>query len=248
MWRVLSDPILSLIYPQECAVCHDEVDSATDGMACSSCWQSTRIFTGNETLCSKCGAFLFDAVRATEVLCQECHEHDYDSAASAGIYERALSASVLRLKRVPHVAPRVQQLFFSAVRRMRLDPSTIVLPVPLSSRRLRERGFNQATILARLAANHACLSVDEHSFVRTVHTPMHRVGMDAKARAMTVKNAFEVVRPKLIEGRHVLLVDDVFTSGQTSSICARVLKNNGAATVRVLTIARAASLPAKYRS
>jgi predicted amidophosphoribosyltransferase len=64
--------------------------------------------------------------------------------------------------------------------------------------------------------------------------------MDRKARAMTVKKAFEVVRPKLIEGRDTLLVDDVLTSGETASICARVLKKSGAATVSVLTIARAA--------
>ena len=242
MWRTLSDPILSLIYPQECAVCHDEVESSSDGIACASCWESTRVFNGSETLCSKCGAFLFEAERPEPVFCRECREHDYDTASSAGLYERALSASVLRLKRIPHVAPRLREAFFAAIDRMQLDSSTVVIPVPLSSRRQRERGFNQAAVLARMAAGHACLRFDENSFVRTVHTPMHRVGMDAKARAITVKNAFDVVRPKLIEGQHVLLVDDVFTSGETSSICARVLKKHGAATVRVLTIARAASL------
>jgi predicted amidophosphoribosyltransferase len=69
---------------------------------------------------------------------------------------------------------------------------------------------------------------------------MHRAGMDRKARAMTVKNAFEVVRPKLIEAKDVILVDDIFTSGETASNCARILKKSGAATVNVLTIARAA--------
>jgi predicted amidophosphoribosyltransferase len=63
--------------------------------------------------------------------------------------------------------------------------------------------------------------------------------MDRKARARTVKNAFTVVRPKLIDNRTILLVDDVFTSGETASICAKVLKQSGAATVNVLTIARA---------
>jgi predicted amidophosphoribosyltransferase len=56
---------------------------------------------------------------------------------------------------------------------------------------------------------------------------------------MTVRNAFEVVRPKLIENRHILLVDDVFTTGATTSTCAKVLKKNGAATVNILTVARA---------
>jgi len=116
----------------------------------------------------------------------------------------------------------------------------VVIPVPLSARRLQERGFNQAAVIATVIARSGNLLLDENSLVRKIHTPMHRAGMDRKARAMTVKKAFEVVRPKLIEGRDTLLVDDVLTSGETASICARVLKKSGAATVSVLTIARAA--------
>jgi predicted amidophosphoribosyltransferase len=63
--------------------------------------------------------------------------------------------------------------------------------------------------------------------------------MDQRARELTVVNAFEVVRPKLIDGKKVLLVDDVFTSGSTASSCARVLKKKGAAEVNVFTLARA---------
>jgi predicted amidophosphoribosyltransferase len=68
---------------------------------------------------------------------------------------------------------------------------------------------------------------------------MHRVAMDRKAREVTVKNAFAVTRPKLIEGKNVLLIDDVLTSGSTVSSCALVLKKSGAARVDVLTLARA---------
>jgi predicted amidophosphoribosyltransferase len=63
--------------------------------------------------------------------------------------------------------------------------------------------------------------------------------MDRKARETTVKNAFEVCRPRLIEGKSVLLVDDIFTSGATVSNCANVLKKSGAASVEVFTLARA---------
>jgi predicted amidophosphoribosyltransferase len=63
--------------------------------------------------------------------------------------------------------------------------------------------------------------------------------MDKKARELTVRNAFEVVRPKLINGKNIVLVDDVFTSGATASYCAKVLKKNGASRVNVFTLARA---------
>jgi predicted amidophosphoribosyltransferase len=68
---------------------------------------------------------------------------------------------------------------------------------------------------------------------------MHRVGMDQKARELTIHNAFTVLRPKLIAGRHVMLIDDVLTSGATASQAAKILKKNGAAGVSVFTLARA---------
>ena len=68
---------------------------------------------------------------------------------------------------------------------------------------------------------------------------MHRAAMDNKARELSVKDAFEVMRPKLVEGEKILLIDDVFTSGATVSNCAKILKENGAKQVCVLTVARA---------
>jgi ComF family protein len=241
MLRILPDSILSLVYPQECGVCQGEVESPNDGIACSGCWTKTRIFDGTETLCNKCGAFLFGAGAAREGLrCRKCEEHHYERAFAVGIYEHALSSSVLHLKRTPHIPGRLKTLLGNTFDRFQANSDITIVPVPLSSRRRSERGFNQAGIIANIIAKHVGIVPDENSFVRKLHTPMHRAGMDRKARASTVKDAFEIVRPKLIENRNVLLVDDVFTSGETASICSRVLKKSGAATVNVLTIARAA--------
>ena len=115
----------------------------------------------------------------------------------------------------------------------------LIIPIPLSKRRKLERGFNQAEIIAAEIARTTGIPVDALSLARKLHTRIHRVGMDQKARELTVKNAFEVLRPKLIQGRNILLVDDVFTSGATSSYCAKVLKKNGAGKVNVFTLARA---------
>lgn len=238
MWTILPDLFFSLVYPQDCHVCRNEVDRREYGVACSDCWDTTRIFKGTEMLCDKCGAFLFEVASASPSLCGKCHDHSYDMARSLGIYHAALSASVLRLKRVPQVAPKLKQLFISAFEAMALDPD-VVVPVPLSARRLQERGFNQAAVLGKLVARRCGILLDQTSLIRAVHTPMHRAGMDRKARASTVKNAFRVTRPKLIEGRHVLLIDDVLTSGETVSVCADALKRAGAVTVSVLTAARA---------
>jgi predicted amidophosphoribosyltransferase len=77
--------------------------------------------------------------------------------------------------------------------------------------------------------------------VRQSQTRMHRAGMDAKARRQSLADAFDVRHPKLIAGKRVLLVDDVFTTGATASACATALKCAGAESVLVLTLARAAT-------
>jgi ComF family protein len=234
----LADSILSLIFPQQCAVCSGPVESRSDGCACAGCWGATTVFTGREMLCEKCGAYFGPQAAPVAVRCHKCDDHHYDRAFAAGIYEKAVSASVLRLKTSPALARRLRSVIRFAMSRP-LPHADLVVPVPLSKRRRAERGFNQAELVADELSKIMNVAVDRHSLVRRLHTPIHRVGMDQRARELTVENAFAVVRPNLIEGRSVLLVDDVFTSGATASNCAKVLKRNGAGDVNIFTIARA---------
>ena len=162
----------------------------------------------------------------------------FTSARACGSYEGGLRASILALKREPHVARRLAAMMLQAQKRKPSDKADLIIPVPLHSRRERERGFNQAALLARELARETKLPVDEHSLVRRSQTERHRTGMDARARRESVADAFAVRHPKLIAGRRVLLVDDVFTTGATVSACAAVLKAAGAKDVYVLTIAR----------
>jgi ComF family protein len=239
MLRTLSDSVLSVLYPEECRVCGGEVESLSNGLACSNCWDSTKIFTDGETLCKKCGAFLFGA-GAKQTKCGKCEEQSFDVAVAVGLYEKALAASVLSLKRTPRLSVRAKSLLAHAVERISGRNADLILPIPLSPRRLHERGFNQAAIIGKVISSRLGIVIDEATLIRKVDTPMHRAGMDRKARGITVKNAFAVSRPKLIQGKNILLVDDVLTSGETVSSCAKVLKKNGAARVDVITLARAA--------
>jgi competence protein ComFC len=239
MLRKIYDSLLAVVYPQACQICENSVENSSEGIACSACWQKTRIFSGAETLCHKCGEFLHENPTSFETFCRRCDEHFYDAARAVGIYENALSASILHLKNEPFVAKNLQKLFLSAFENPAFQDAAKIIPVPLSKKRLLERGFNQAAVLARILARHAKIDLDEQSLVRTVHTPIHRAAMDRKAREMTVKDAFEVKRPRLIKGENILLVDDVFTSGANVSNCAEALKKKGAGKVYVLTLARA---------
>lgn len=233
------DACLSLIYPQICRLCEKSVESRHDGVACRACWQKTRIFNDTEILCEKCGAFPQSSGEKFITFCRRCTNDDFDAARAVGLYEHALLATVLNLKKTPFVPLKLENLFFEAFLKSPFPHATRIVPVPLSKRRQSERGFNQASLLAKILAQRTNLPLDEQSLIRKIHTPHHRAGMDRKARAESVRNAFEVTRPNFIEGEDILLIDDVFTSGATAANCAKALKNKNARAVYVLTVARA---------
>lgn len=239
MLQKIYDSLLTLAYPQACQICQRSVETSADGDACGDCWQSTRVFSGAETLCAKCSAFLQEKPSPFESFCRACDAHFYETARAVGLYENALAASVVRLKREPFVAARLKKLLLSAFQNSPFQDATLIIPVPLSKKRFLERSFNQAEVLAEILAGESGLKIDQLSLVRKIHTPLHRAGMDKRAREMTVENAFEVTRPNFVRNETILLVDDVFTSGATASFCARALKKKGAKRVYVLTLARA---------
>jgi ComF family protein len=187
--------------------------------------------------CEKCGAWFGEAAAPTPVLCHKCDDHHYDRAFALGIYEKGLAASILELKRSPAIASRLRKLV--AASRDLIPVTDVIVPVPLSKERRLDRGFNQAEVIALKVGDAIGVPVDAHSVQRHLPTHIHRVGMDDKARELSVRNVFSVKRPGLIAGKRVLLVDDVFTSGATVSNCAKALKKNGASEVNVFTLARA---------
>ncbi len=238
----LYDAALALVYPRSCAVCEASVEGHLDGAACAQCWQATHLFSGEEVMCGKCGLVLMAAMPQThkvEVRCRRCDAEPFTAARACGVYEGALRASVLALKREPYIAPRLIKLLFEMQQRAPLNQATCIVPVPLHETRQHERGFNQAAVLAHALARKTNLACDEWSLTRTVHTTLHRAGMDAQARHESVLSAFEVKRPRLIASERILLIDDVFTTGATVSACASALKKAGALDVFVLTLARA---------
>ena len=239
MLRRLIDPVLATLYPQTCHVCHGCVESLSDGVACNDCWSATNMFDRTTKLCVKCGAVAKDGFLNRSDRCGQCEDADYDAAFACGVYEKALAATVLSLKKKPHLSRRAKDLLSNLTVRISPVSNSIILPVPLSKKRRFERGHNQADVIGEVISQHAAIPFVAHALRRIDHSAIHRIGMDKKAREATVKNSFEVSMPRLINGKDILLVDDVFTSGSTASYCAKVLRKNGAASVKVITLARA---------
>lgn len=118
-----------------------------------------------------------------------------------------------------------------------LDRPDALLPVPLAAKRLRQRGFNQAALLARWLSTGLDIPCDEKLLARVLDTSAQQ-DLNAQARKSNLRNAFALAPGALIKGRHLALVDDVLTTGATAHAVARLLMEAGAARVDVYCLAR----------
>lgn len=189
---------------------------------------------------------------AAQVLCGACRacEPSFDFARSFGIFRGNLRLLILQLKfrRQERLGKRLGGMLAQVWTKLgplaEAEPP-LIAPVPLFHTRERERGFNQSRLLAeglrkRLEAMQGAKKVKIHPrlLVRTRAT-LSQAGLKIQARKENVRGAFEVANPDLVQGRQVVLVDDVMTTGATLSACAAVLKKRGAAGVYALAMARA---------
>lgn len=242
--NLLYDSALALLYPQRCAVCSGLVVRRSDGIACARCWSRVRFLEHSDTICWKCGALATAPVlqltteQEKQIRCRRCDAQEFDAARACGVYEGALRAAVISLKKEPSLCSRLSLLLQAVQAQPPLNTTTRIIPVPLHPIREKTRGFNQAAVIGTQLSRLAHLPLDESSLVRVAHSERHRAGMDAAARRESVANVFEVRYPRLVSGEHILLVDDVFTTGATVSACANVLRAAGADEVMVLTLAR----------
>lgn len=234
--RLLVDPVLAVVFPSFCPVCAAVLDHPTRGPLCARCWQALPRHRG--PLC-RCGVPLPPALP----LCGRCRRDRQPLAggASLGPYEGGLREAIhaLKYRGRRRVAERLADLLLGEAEARRvLEEAEVLVPVPLHPRRRRERGFNQADLLAAAVGRRCRLPVAATALVRRKDTAP-QAGLSAAGRRLNVAGAFGVRRRARIAGRVVVLVDDVLTTGATALACARALNDAGAREVRLLAVARA---------
>jgi competence protein ComFC len=162
----------------------------------------------------------------------------FDRAYSYGFYEGSLRKLIhlFKYSGMKPLGKRLAGLLCRALPDPGADRFDVVVPMPLHWRRRWKRGFNQSEILARLVAKDRRLPMI--NAVRRVRATAVQAGLTNSNRRKNVAGAFRVSRKSRIAGKHVLLIDDVMTTGSTGAACASILKRAGARSVTLLTLAR----------
>jgi ComF family protein len=227
-WRDLRGQLLDLLFPPRCVSCRQ-----IGAWLCAECL--SQIPRVEPPFCARCG----DKI-ATGDLCTRCSTSplQIERIRAAVYFEGPLREAIHHLKyrrRTTLVKPLGNLM--ATYWRQHPMPADVVVPVPLHATRLRERGYNQAALLARELARQTELAMDEQTLARKRATAP-QVELNAKQRRENVHDAFCCSNDGLADKR-VLLVDDVCTTGATLEACAIALRESGARSVQALTLARA---------
>jgi len=227
--------VLETIFPNfTCLVCRGEINKSAHPLVCDAC---AELLPFHKKACTVCGC---DAPKHVTVCgrCQRQGEWHFDRARSAFSYGGVIKELVLRLKYGGEgdIAGFAANFLADAVRDYNIR-ADVIIPVPLAPKRYKQRGYNQAGLIASELGKIIGVPVICDFLVRTKHTTAQKK-MTPEERQENLRGAFEIVPPHAaIKGKRVLLIDDVFTTGTTVDECARAIKRAKPKSIEALTIA-----------
>ncbi len=232
-----ADAVISLLFPRRCPVCH-EIVTPRGELVCKSC--EKKLPWVRPPFCLKCGKEIAGEDRE---YCRDCARHvrSFERGAALLNYNEITGASMARIK---YHNRREYLDFYARAMAARLGPAVrrmdarILVPIPVHSSRLRERGFNQAQELAARLGELWDMEVDEGLLVREKRTARQK-DLSPDQRLANLQQAFAISGKRQRNGdipQAVILVDDIYTTGSTVEACARMLKEAGVKRVYFVSI------------
>ena len=256
--RVLRSPVDAVscaLFPASCVLCGSPLPHLSSVPICAICWTEFPVQSGN--LCVRCGDVLGAPVLAgpsSSGRCRTCRlaPPPFERAVAYGPYRDRMKAAIHALKydRLHAASRQLGRMLAEAIAQLAaVAPSEmLVIPVPLHRSKFADRGFNQARALAAAALTALRKTHPEWRLTLASSTLMRlrstesQAGLTPRQRRMNVRGAFTVSDPAAVARKHILLIDDILTTGATARAAAQALNRAGAASVWVATLARAGYL------
>ena len=244
-FKDLASGLVSLFLPADCKICGQALESLNFSYICENCWDKVEWLRMPH--CSRCGKPFPASLASPEVpslLCAECRRDSspFKKVFAATLYEGVMKEAIhlLKYRRKKGIMERLEKILTTYFFNMDLPFSKfdLVVPIPLHRKKLKERGFNQAELLARVIATHFDLKLVKNDLKR-VKATKSQTSLSKKQRLENIKGAFQFRNKDEFREKKILLVDDVYTTGTTVREAAKVLKKAKAREVYIFTLARA---------
>ncbi|HHT62359.1 MAG: ComF family protein [Bacillota bacterium] len=231
-WQAL----LNLIFPAcRCVCCGQEALLSATGL-CPNCKKNWEDGAKEYRTCNLCPTF----IPVGEDYCINCWEgkkHWFDSAIAVFPYHGVIRDTIHDFKyrgRVKWAKPLGRLMVEAIQKDSRFHHIDMLIPVPLHERRKSQRGYNQSELLAKEIGLGLGLPMSTGILIRVKNTPS-QTGLKRKGRQENLTNAFQVLDSCGVQGKNILLIDDIYTTGATVEACSRILKREGARRVLVIT-------------
>lgn len=231
--------LADLVFPPTCGLCRRPLGEGRNVSVCIRCREAAPLING--PLCPRCG-LEFTSPDTDSHLCGICltRRWHWTLHRSCGWYDGTLKLAIHHLKFsgdhtvLPYLGDLLYQVF---LRECVSVPVDMLVPIPLHRRRLRQRGFNQSLLLARLLSRRTGIPVEPRILRKTRETAP-QTSLTASERRANLRGAFTVADARATASRSILVIDDVYTTGTTINECSKILLNSGASRVAALTVAR----------
>lgn len=209
------DDIISLFYPRVCGLCKKKINKNNTCEKCSNILQ----YTLKKEL----------RVRNIDVY--------VDKAISLFLYEGFIRNKILEFKfdGKTYISCTFADIMCNIIIKNKICVD-IIIPVPIHKKRFKERGYNQSELLSKYIAKKLNIKHESKLLIKK-HNNLAQSTLNAENRKKNVIDVYEVRKENRIKGKKILLIDDIYTTGATVNECAKILKQNGAKEVVVLTIA-----------
>ena len=245
MIKKVAEGAVSLFFPAECKICKRPLEPLSRSFICSSCWSKVKWLM--PPYCSRCSKpFTSSDVlgESSSLVCEECRTEPalYKRLLVPSLYEGVMKEAIHLLKygRKKGIFLEIKKILKTYLEQESLPFSELdeIIPIPLHRKKLKQRGFNQAYLLAHFISRFSNLKLVKRSLLRIRET-QPQIKLSKQERVANLKNAFQVRNGTSFKCKTILLVDDVYTTGATLREAARLLRTFETREIYVLTLARA---------